>query len=227
MPLLQPENRFPDLVFLKLNGISSIKSNIRQIAMTMTLRFGEQCLVTPAGKVRFGLKRGELKLKLIDGTMALEHMGLTTPFTIEIGVEEQKEEGGETEINIATSGGMKARSIKKAGIKTTHKTYQCHTGGTEKDPIWIFHAETENPPILLGQLTEESLGTVKPAKIPCQIKATFEVSGQSALYLIESEGILWAKDLERNKTAPLAILFFKQFIQPKLKPYLSQIEGSV
>jgi len=195
--------------------------------MTMTLRFVEQCLVTPIGKVRFGLKRGELKLKLIDGTMALEEMGLTTPFTIEIGVEEQKEQGGETEINIATSGGIKARSINKAGTKTTHKTYQCHTGGTEEDPVWVFHAETENPPILLGQLTEESLGTVKPTKIPCQMKATFEVPRQSALYLIGSDGILWAKDLERNKTAPLAIFFFKKFIQPKLKPYLSQIEGSV
>jgi len=227
MPLQQPKNRFPNLVFLKLNGTSSIRSNIRQIAMTMTLRFGEQCLVTPIGKVRFGLKRGELKLKLIDGTMALEEMGLTTPFTIEIGVEEQKEQGGETEINIATSVGIKARSINKAGTKTTHKTYQCHTGGTEEDPIWVFHAETENPPILLGQLTEESLGTVKPTKIPCRMKATFEVPRQSALYLIGSDGILWAKDLERNKTALLAIFFFKKFIQPKLKPYLSQIEGSV
>jgi hypothetical protein len=237
----EPQNRFPDCVCMKLHSAPtqleesaspiltptsrSQATSSQEIALKLTIRFSKQEIKIEKARssVWFGLKRGELKLKIENGKIPLEKMGLTAPFTVEFEQEVQREKGSGIEANLAAVSSLKGSQSNKESTKAKYKTYQFYTKGTETDPVWVFEAKTEEQ-ILIGQLTEGRLGTVEVTAKPCNVKATFEVRGQRDLYLIESEGLLGAKNLNRNPTAMLTREFFLRFIESKLQSYLSRVE---
>ncbi|QSJ18245.1 hypothetical protein JYQ62_05345 [Nostoc sp. UHCC 0702] len=63
-PEPQPENRYPDCLYMELEAIE-VQSG--QIELPVTIRFNEQWEPLLNGRVKFGLKGGELKLKLENG----------------------------------------------------------------------------------------------------------------------------------------------------------------
>jgi hypothetical protein len=239
---LQTENRFPDCVLMKLHcapvepeqpeqattlilspGTRSPTTTTRTISLKLTIRFHKQTIKLPGGEVEFGLKRGELDLKLINGRIPLEKMGLVAAFELEVEVEEQQEQGREAEANIAVAGGVKTKDASKRTIKTKSKRSRVANRGTEENPIWEFSME----PNLSGRLAEESLGTIELNGLPCRVDAAFSARSQSDVELFDVAGLLKAKNLSRNKTAWATREFFLRFIAPKLQPHLSRVEGQL
>ncbi len=238
---VEPANRFPDCVFMKLHNepldekrrsplvtiFTQYQSdNRRKVDLKLTIRFGRHEIKTPklGSSVQFGLRGGELKLKLENGEMPLETMGLKSEFATEIEIETGRETGREIEAHLAMSGGLKDKGTSKQSDKVKRKVYQCRTRGDETNPIWVFEAKTGEQGILEGQLTQERLGIVEIADEICYVKATFQIRMQSDLYLIESGGLLGASNLSRNKSAFIERAFFQQFVERKLQPHLSQVE---
>lgn len=238
---LQAENRFTDCLCMKLHSTpvqsegatflelphSSGVAIKGQVVLKLTLRFSKQEIKTPGGQVWFGLRRGELRLKLKNGKIPLEKMGLANLFEVEIEVEEQLEKGQESEGTLAVSPNMKLKSASKTITKAKHKVRQVSNRGSEKEPVWEFEVKAGTDPYLNGVLQEECLGTVEVNGATCIIEATFVVRGQGDIHLLDSTGLFAAKNLSRNKTALLTREFFLRFIAPKLQPYLSQVKGEL
>jgi hypothetical protein len=232
---LSAENRFPDLVFVKLSAcpprseslLGSISSRINaySVELKLTLRFGIHAFRVPGGYVRVGLRRGELKLKLENGKIPLEKMGLVMPFETTIEVEQQEGSGRESEATVAVAGGLKIKYTGQQTTKVKSQASKIHNRGTENEPTWEFIANFIESSHLIGQLTDSSLGKVEVSSQPCGLQSLFTVSFQKDLYL-EGEG-LWPKDLSRNRLAILERAFFHRFIEPKLQPYVSQVKGQL
>jgi hypothetical protein len=235
------KNRFPDCVNMRLLSepvkketlsmligllMSIFLKNLKKttdVELKLTLRFGRQRIDMPGGCVWISLKRGELLLKLDNGKIPLEKMGLVTPFETAVEVEQQQESGRESETSVAVAASIKAKDASKQTIKAKFKGYKIHNRGSEEEPIWEF--EVIGTQSLSGQLTKESLGIVEKNEKPCNLQTIFTVRGQCDLHL-KGEG-LWPTELSRNKLAVLEREFFRRFIEPKLEPYLSHVGGEL
>lgn len=72
----QPQNRYPDCLYLKL--VVKPKPNVsNQVDLYLTINFNEQWENIIGGRVKLGLKGGEMRLKLINSTMPYELRELT------------------------------------------------------------------------------------------------------------------------------------------------------
>lgn len=260
---LTPENRFPDCVLMKLHTspvepeqlvpkpqqsslilpltAQAAVATTEEIHLNLTIRFYKQRIKVPGGEVEFGIRRGVLDLKLTNGKIPLEKMGLTALLELEVEVETQQEEGRTTGFNAAATGGIATAAIgggvnatvtgglstqgsSKTTIKTKSKVHRVTNRGTEDNPVWEFSME----PHLSGQLTKELLGTVERNGQPCSVEATFAVRYQVDIHLFDYfAGVLSAKNLSSNKSALLTREVFLQIIAPKLQPYLSRVEGQL
>jgi hypothetical protein len=244
MVATEPENKFQNCVFIKLHTIDSqrkegfggifrfprrLGTTTVDVDLELTIRFGVHEIEVPGGRVRVGIKRGKLKLRLENGKMPLEKMLMTGELKTSTEVEEQNEIGGETEGSTSIGGPTfgkllgKSKKSSKKSEKSKYVINQVFTQGTEEKPVWIFEAPI-NECMLKGQLSKGKLGSVEIYNKPCLIEATFEVKGSRDLYLGDVEGLLKAKDLSRNKTALLTTEFLLRWIAPSLQPYLSRVE---
>ena len=240
-PATEPENRFPDCLYMKLSGTpveaaASIQPElllprpapkshtVEQIDLYLTIRFGEHKQLLPGGSVTFGLKGGELKFQLDNCQVPLEKIALSDEF--EVGIEtqqqeetiSQKQDSGTIGLNPTVAlGNMESEKIAKT-YKT--KDYQVRTKGTETAPVWEFVAKAN--PCLQGLLKEAKLATIKVIDKPCGVKATFEVGVQN-VHLTDA-GWLLEKNLTKKKSAVLEIGAINLFLERKLKPYLSRVE---
>jgi hypothetical protein len=239
----EPINRYPDCVFLKLNGSyqwhslcedsrhlksSSLeKEEVRSdyddiIHLKLSIRFGGQQIKVRRGHICFGLRRGELKLRIVNGTIPIENQCLTAPFENEIALEIQDDKGIETEGGLSVGITAKAKDTRKISLKKSLKTYMISTRGSESEPIWIFEAITQQH-TLKGQLSKIALGSATILSNSYSIMATFEVRNQNDIQIIEVDG-LWPGNIGRNK---LLVIFRKFFLNHiKFKPYLSYTEVS-
>jgi hypothetical protein len=227
-------NRYPDIVCLKLSAHLSelrwaflktvfFKRQIHSVDLKLTLRFGTQTIRSKLGSVRVGLKRGRLRLTLKNARMPLEEMGLVYPFAMTVDVERQKVRGHEYEGTVSAAPGVKTKDANQQTDKVKYQAQKVYNRGSEIEPTWTFEANPLESPYLLGQLTENLLGKVEINSKPAFVFADFTFSGQRDLHL-EGEGGLWPKDLARDNLAVIERLFFRMFIEPKLQPFLSQIE---
>ena len=249
---LQPENKLPDCVFMKLHSEpvqtskaaalgfqlaeSAPRTPIEQIDLKLTIRFNKATIKCPGGMIEFGLKRGELTLQLENGKIPLEKIALKAEFAKALEVEEQEEKGRGAEAALSVTFGTqtaispsgKIAGAGKATSKIKRLISQVHNHGTEERPRWTFEAFVDRvQPILEGNFTEEFLGTLEVTGTPCSLTATFRCQNQSDIHLFDSSGLIAGKNLSRNKTAWAAREFFLRFIAPKLQPYLSRVEGEL
>lgn len=243
------ENKFPDCLFVKLDGelvaesenysstcfqfpfnFAKSKSNnpqkiTEQIELKLTIRFGEQQLQMDGITVNFGLKSGKLHLKFSNSKVLMETLGLTPLFQTVIEIESQTEQSqaNEKSLEFTLRGGFTAKGnqVTKKVSKFINQTYQVYTKGTEEEISWIFQLKTSEP-ILQGILQTEKLGTLKVDSKPCQIRATFEIQDED-VQIIWTSG-LWNQNIDRAKTALLEREFYYHFIKPQLTPYISRAE---
>jgi hypothetical protein len=237
----EPINRYPDCVFLKLNGSyqgNSLcqdsrfsKSSFLEkeevwrdydgiLQLKLSIRFGGQQIKVRSGHLWFGLRRGELKLRIMNGTIPIENQCLTAPFENEIALEIQDDKGIETEGGLSVGITAKAKDTRKISLKKSFKTHMISTRGSESEPIWIFEAITQQH-TLKGQLSKIALGSATVLSKKHSIMATFEVRNQNDVQIIDLDG-LWPGNIGRNK---LLVIFRKFFLSHiKIKPYLSYTE---
>lgn len=235
----EPENKCPDCLFLQLTG-TPVESRqwfrrkleqIEQIELKITLNFNEQWEPLPAGRIKFGIKAGELRLLLNNGKIPYEARELNDMLELSIPIERQqqsigKEKGG-GKASFASSGEVKAEAT--ASLETTEGTTdkfqmsvtQVTTKGLESNPAWVFEVKTGEP-VLKGTISDTKLATVVVERKPCAIEATFEVSDRD-VYVSGGEG-LWSPDISRNKKAVIERLIILRSLKSRLKPYLSRQE---
>lgn len=241
--LPEPENRYPNCLFMKLHVavahtsetskivvlnscIPKSKEN-EQIDLKLTVRFGEEEIKVLGGSIRFVLRRGKLKLRLGNCKIPLETTEeLLTPFTTAIEKEVQQGKNRELQggASIAVTGGFSTttKDTTTESIKTKYYVGQIRGGGTEEEPTWEFIGRTDTQ-ILEGFLKEKKLGELIISETPCFVEAIFHITRQTDIFLTEASGV-WTKNIGRNKTAILERKLFLQYIQPKLQPYISRAE---
>jgi len=224
----EPLNQFPDCVSMKLHSqFQSVLPLPEEADLHLTIRFGEQKIPLPnqQGQVVFGLKKGELRLKISQGRIPLETMGLTVPFQREIAVEQQDQEGIGGEASFSKDPGFKLTGSRSIADKVQYKLYQVRSRGTEIEPVWVFEEQRQD--CLNGSLSKERLGTVVVEGNACVVMATFEVSHQTDVCFIEIDDLLPQgifKRLSRTKQIHICKEFFTRCILPKLQQPLSQVE---
>ncbi len=248
-PQPEPENKFPACLYMKLEGIPVQPENqdyhelwqtstqTLQIDLHLTINFNEQWESLKKGRVKFGLKGGELRLKLENSEIPYEYRELAGSIELSSPKERQEPEASKDQnarevrshpINSSLNGSKTQAPAKVATAKKSARTDQsqvtvCHvtTKVSEENPAWIFEEEMGEP-VLKGLLKKAKLGTLNAIALPCRVEATFEVSKRDVC-LTDAEG-LWPPDISRNKRAVLDRLIIQRLLEPKLKPYLSRAE---
>lgn len=248
-PQPEPENKFPYCLYMKLEGIPvqpdsqdylgvwQPSPHIRQIDLHLTISFSEQWEVLKGGRVKFGLKGGELRLKLANSEIPFEDRELGG--AVELSRQRKQSnpqarrvpKGRDIRLpptNFPLVRGKSGASgqvgkVTKPSEPEPVKKSICHitTKVLEDNPVWLFEEEIGEP-VLKGFLEKAKLATLKVTALPCSVEATFEVSKRDVC-LTDAEG-LWPPDISRNKRAVLERLIIQRLLEPKLKPYLSRAE---
>jgi hypothetical protein len=246
-PQPEPKNNCPDCLYLKLEGIPvqpdspdylefwHTLNRTQQIDLHLTINFSEQWESLRVGRVKFGLKGGELRLKLLNGEIPYEYRELAG--SVELSIQKQEPGGSNDQKGIDVRLRAKNFSLDRSrtGVQTNFSTDQnsgrtdqfqvslCHvtTKVSEENPVWVFEEEMGEP-VLKGLLKKAKLATLNVSALPCRVEATFEVSKRDVC-LTDAEG-LWPPDISRNKRAVLDRLIIQRLLEPKFKPYLSRAE---
>lgn len=240
----EPENHCPDCLYLELEGAAAqtdpetcfefclLPNRGQQTELHLTLKFGEQWESLGEGRVKFGLRGGELRLKLENGDIPYEcreldgYLELSLPDG-EGGNPDRKTEtakdfweNGSHETQNESNGGDTQRRI---SIAEQFRVTICQvtTRISGENPAWIFEEEMGEP-VLRGSVQKTKLATLEILALPCRVEATFEVAKRD-ICLTEAEGV-WPPDLSRNKRAVLDRLIIQHLLEPKLEPYLSRAE---
>jgi len=248
-PQPEPKNNCPNCLYMKLEGIpvqpgsqDSIElwhliTDTQQIDLLLTINFSEQWETLKQGRVKFGLKGGELRVKLENGEIPLESRELIGSIELFLPKERQKPERGKEQkgkdirIRAANPSSNGSHPKPQANVGVGQKLVRteqsppsiCHitTKVSEENPVWVFEQEMGEP-VLKGFLKKAKLATLNVMALPCRVEAIFEVSKRD-LCLTDAEG-LWPPDISRNKRAVLDRLIIQRLLEPKLKPYLSRAE---
>jgi len=234
----EPENKCPDCLYLKLEGIpvqsdheyydvGCASTQTQQIDLHLTIKFNEQWEALKGGRIKFGLKGGELRLKLENSEIPYEDRNLAGAIELvgqhkqELQVPDKKPLDNRRPFNFTVNGNqpkeLKLPVIQQDSISFCHVT----TKVSEENPTWVFEAEISEQ-VLRGSLHQAKLATLNITALPCRVEATFEISKQD-LCLTDAEG-LWSPDISRNKKAVLERLIVQRLLEPKFKPYLSKAE---
>ncbi|NET61215.1 MAG: hypothetical protein F6K47_35335 [Symploca sp. SIO2E6] len=247
---LQPEseNNLPNCLHMKLEGIPiqsasqdlefwQTPTQMQQINLQLTIQFSEQWECLGEGRIKFGLKGGELRLKLENSEIPYEsrtlagYTGLSllqnqqlSPSSKQskgIGIRERAKNIFFKRVKLDEESSVVAESTSSS---TNHCPISlCHITSkiSEDHPVWVFEEERDEL-VLTGSLTKVNLATLNILALPCRVEATFEVSHRNVC-LTDAEG-LWSPDISRNKKAVLDKLIVQRLLEPKIKSYLSRTE---
>lgn len=194
MPQPEPENRCPNCLYMKLEDIPV---QAEQKDLHLTIKFNEQWEPFLNGRVKFGLKGGELKLRLENGDIPEASRNLAG--SLELSIES---ETGETENFPAP-----VCEVTKNGSVTT--------------PVWVFRLKGFTA-VLKGSIEKERLGTLNLVRQPCCVEATFEVLLRD-VHLTDIEG-LYPENIDLNKQIVTKRRIEKHLLESKFQPYLSRME---
>jgi hypothetical protein len=238
----EPENKCLGCLFMKLEGLlvtreqkrnSVLQSNsatTEQINLNLTLQFNEQRELVIGGRIQFGLRGGQLKLKLVNGEIPVEFRKLDG--LVKLSAEKQRQPQQNSDYQSTINAGLPENPPVVKATPGTNQTAegtekfqpsvcQVTTKGAEENPTWVFEVNTGEP-VLKGLLKNVLLATLSVTAKPCCVEATFEVSPQD-VYMIEAEG-LWPKNISRKKIAVIERAIVRRFLERKLKPYVSRHE---
>ena len=236
-------NRFPSCVSVELEGVpvqrdkqflnrlitfdlKPSSTENKRLDVLLTIRFGEETIDVPGGKITFGLRRGELKLKLFNCEMPLKSVKLASPFEIhtEASIQKEQEFGreGNASLSVKSSISATVKALDNTTTKFSRKTYKVHSIGSAIEPTWLFQID-DFEKCLRGLLKQEKLGTINLKPSPCCIKLTFKAPNKSSIRLTSAEG-LWPSNIDRNKLAIIERKIALLLLEKKLKPYLTHME---
>jgi hypothetical protein len=243
-PQPEPENKCPDCLYLKLEGIPvqsdsheyfdvwQASTQTQQIDLHLTIKFNEQWEALIGSRIKFGLKGGELRLRLENSEIPDESRNLAGAIELQQNCKQEpqvdfdkKNLESRRPFNFAVNGNqpkVETKELKSPKIQQDPITF-CHitTKVSEEHPAWVFEADLSEQ-VIRGSLHQAKLATLNITALPCRVEATFEIS-KLDLCLTDAEG-LWPTDISRNKKAVLERLIVQRILEPKFKPYLSKAE---
>lgn len=228
----EPENKCLDCLYIKLEGIPVqseheyqdvgwASTQTQQIDLHLTIKFNEQWEPLKGGRIKFGLKGGELRLKLENSEIPYEARHLVGAIEL-VGQDQQelqeldkKPLDSRRPFNF-TINGNQPKELKSPLIQQPVSFCHVTTTVSEENPAWVFEAEISKQ-VLKGSLHQAKLATLNITALPCRVEATFEIS-KLDLCLTDAAG-LWHPDISRNKKAVLERLIIQRLLEPKFKPY--------
>ena len=246
------ENSCPECLRLEISGevvaakglLSSFKkSEPNAIDLFVRINFNEQWVNFSFGRVKFGLRGGELRLKLENGKMPseLRNQDLKKSLEREVSVERQSVVETENKPLIEVSLGP---DLTKAGLKVNLgnnqknsrsdkiqlKISQISDKGGDDQPVWVFENKIGEP-VLIGELIDPNgkmvfLGRMLIEGIPSNIEATFTPEIRQ-VKITGLENLLGDDIGDRKLFSQLQLSFFergiaKLFLKHKIQPYLSR-----
>lgn len=219
---IKTENRFPDCVHMDLVVNPLDTDEGRKIQLFLTINFNLESVDTETkfGIIEFGLRRGELRIKLDNGKVPYEFRELTGTLEPSIKKEREVQEHAKLQKDMNASKPRLSQE-KTSSKKDSYQILSCQitTKGSENNPAWVFETVTGEP-ILKGLLSKRLLGIVnKIESKPSIIEATFSVPFPKDLHITHATNSL-TRFLSQNKLKIIRAQFAKWFFETQLEPYL-------
>ncbi|NEP60923.1 MAG: hypothetical protein F6K31_28725, partial [Symploca sp. SIO2G7] len=168
---LERKDKCPDCLLMNLKGfykeqqgklsfLGFQSADNKAIELHLDINFNEQWEALPVGRIKFGIRSGELRLRLENGNIPLANRELNDPFEVTLKKDRQHQEGSEDQNSIEASvakgePGLKAISSYKTTEGKTDKfqftACQITTKGAEETPAWVFEVATEEPVLKIGR----------------------------------------------------------------------------
>lgn len=203
-----------------------------QLDLILNIHFGEhqEEIHYGSGNVTFGIKRGELTIKLTNAEIPLKNIKLEDKFQIVVETELQEERGGEIQTGVQVvlkNPGVTAskRIGNKKLEKIKNKEYQVRFGGgTLNQATWKFEV-TDKQEILKGQLRNTKLAAIDVKSRPCHLVITFNVNKLKYICITNGE-LFGSKDIVKQKIAVIQRAIARAWLDEILsqEPYLSRQE---
>nr|WP_287739604.1 hypothetical protein [Microcystis sp. M179S2] len=236
------DNKCPECLHLEIlgeplapesKGVFSLlkKSDPEAFSLSVRIIFNQQWLDFRFGRVKFGLRGGELRLKLENGQMPseLRNEALKQILARELQIERQL--GGEQENKSQLEGSItpdlskaslkgvgEQRQKESQGDKFQLKIAQISHKGANNQPVWVFENRTGEP-VLIGELAD-SLGKMLIAGVPWSVEATF--THEMRQVVITGLENLFKDDISGHKLNVFELAVAKLFLKHKTQPYLSR-----
>ncbi len=215
-------------------GVFSLlkKSDPEAFSLSVRIIFNQQWLDFRFGRVKFGLRGGELRLKLENGQMPSELRNEALKKILARELEIERQSGGEQESKSQVEASV-TPDLSKAGLKGVGeqrqkksqvdkfqlKIAQVSHKGANNQPVWVFENRTGEP-VLIGELAD-SLGKMLIAGVPWSVEATF--THEMRQVVITGLENLFRDDIYRHEKLNIFELgFAKLFLKHKTQPYLSR-----
>lgn len=243
-----PDNRLPGCLSVELRGTSLgskressqsiitrlLSSKPKQVDLYLTIHFGEQWEDLGMGRFKFGLRGGELRLKLENCKILERSRGLSGLYNLshQRGQRDQDSEAAQERSESPLVSPESPLDFHALGVESTlapelrgepfdepqTTTCQITPRGSGEDLTWIF-AVRNGEPTMKGGLVNEKLGTVSIESQPCRIEATFTVSkGDVSMTAVDG---LWPADISSNKRAWIELEIALWLFETRFRPYLS------
>lgn len=236
------DNKCPECLHLEISGepVASEskgvfprfkKSEPEAFSLSVRIIFNEQWLDFRFGRVKFGLRGGELRLKLENGQMPSELRNEALKKILARELEIERQLGGEQESKFQLEGtvtpdlskaslkGVREQRRKESqGDKFQLKIAQISHKGANNQPVWVFENRTGEP-VLIGELAD-SLGKMLIAGVPWSVEATF--TPEMRQVVITGLENLFKDDISGHKLNVFELAVAKLFLKHKTQPYLSR-----
>ncbi|MDJ0901485.1 MAG: hypothetical protein QNJ55_22015 [Xenococcus sp. MO_188.B8] len=220
------DNRFENCLRMEFETKQVTRTQFDLIA---SIRFGIEQVSIHYGKAQFAIKKGKLKVNLVNGEVPLKNIKLYK--ILETKEEIKSQQGVTQEDNTGVNLGWKnpgiyagSKKTKQNGQEYIVKEYLVKTKGGLSDPVWIFEA-TANNDILEGLLQQTSLATVNVTGNPCVSLITFEVENTEDICLLNGDTFL-RKNVDKKKMLVIERKIVRRFLDELLqeKTYLSRVK---
>nr|WP_287709522.1 MULTISPECIES: hypothetical protein [unclassified Microcystis] len=236
------DNKCPECLHLEISGepvapeskgVFSLlkKSDPEAFSLSVRIIFNQQWLDFSFGRVKFGLRGGELRLKLENGQMPSELRNEALKKILARELEIERQLGGEQESKSQLEGSItpdlskanlkgvrEKRQKESQGDKFQLKIAQISHKGANNQPVWVFENRTGEP-VLIGELAD-SLGKMLIAGVPWSVEATF--THEMRQVVITGLENLFKDDISGHKLNVFELAVAKLFLKHKTQPYLSR-----
>ena len=236
------DNKCPECLHLEISGEPVApeskglfsrfkKSEPEAFSLSVRIIFNQQWLDFRFGRVKFGLRGGELRLKLENGQMPSELRNEALKKILARELEIERQSGGEQEsksqVEASVTPDLSKASLKGVGEQRQKKSQvdkfqlkiaQVSHKGANNQPVWVFENRTGEP-VLIGELAD-SLGKMLIAGVPWSVEATF--TPEMRQVVITGLENLFKDDISGHKLNVFELAVAKLFLKHKTQPYLSR-----
>lgn len=208
-----------------------------EATLFLDINFFEEELSVALGKLRVGINRGRLTLKLVNGRMPLSERGMTTAIPLQVPFKRTESDTSKhlssveatlrgsvsigDKLSVTAGESAKRGSVKESASAATeeysYNKAHVSAGRSQYQPFWDFRTTFHEA--LRGGRFDEKLGKVVIADQPCSVDAVFTTASRD-LSIPGAEGI-WPSDMINNNRAIRRIVIWKWL--SRVHPHLNSV----